>query len=77
MAIEVFKYMIICQLQRDAATFNIMIDCCSIIKCYKSACAVVSMMMRDGFLPSTLTYTALIKVLLSNTIISVNFVSIP
>lgn len=63
-AIEIFKNMISRSLPRDAATYNIMIDCCSTIKCYKSACALVSMMMRDGFLPWTLTYTALIKILL-------------
>lgn len=76
-AIEIFKNMISRSLPRDAATYNIMIDCCSTIKCYKSACALVSMMMRDGFLPWTLTYTALIKVLFLTLIISVDFVSIP
>ncbi|XP_034675182.1 pentatricopeptide repeat-containing protein At1g76280 isoform X5 [Vitis riparia] len=65
-AIEIFKNMISRSLPRDAATYNIMIDCCSTIKCYKSACALVSMMMRDGFLPWTLTYTALIKILLEH-----------
>ncbi|OVA11971.1 Pentatricopeptide repeat [Macleaya cordata] len=66
MAIEVFKTMKVCELPPDAATYNIMVDCCSIIRCFKSACALVSMMIRDGFLPETCTYTALIKILLAN-----------
>ncbi|KAA8537422.1 hypothetical protein F0562_026891 [Nyssa sinensis] len=63
-AIEIFKTMKSCGFLPDAATYNIMIDCCSIIKCFKSACALVSMMVRDGFYPQALTYTALIKILL-------------
>ncbi|KAK9740130.1 hypothetical protein RND81_03G013900 [Saponaria officinalis] len=62
--IEIFKNMKLCGVQPDAATYNIMIDCCSNIRCFKSACALVSLMIRDGFSPQTLTYTALIKVLL-------------
>lgn len=64
MAIEMFKDMKSCGFLPDAATYNIMIDCCSIIGCYKSACALVSMMFRDGFCPQTVTFTSLIKVLL-------------
>uniref|UniRef100_A0A5B7C0F4 Pentacotripeptide-repeat region of PRORP domain-containing protein n=1 Tax=Davidia involucrata TaxID=16924 RepID=A0A5B7C0F4_DAVIN len=63
-AIEIFKTMKSCGFLPDAATYNIMIDCCSIIRCFKSACALVSMMIRDGFYPQALTYTALIKILL-------------
>ncbi|KAL9238103.1 hypothetical protein vseg_012574 [Gypsophila vaccaria] len=63
-AIEIFKNMKLYGLQPDAATYNIMIDCCSNIKCFKSACAFLSLMVRDGFSPQTPTYTALIKVLL-------------
>ncbi|XP_042480885.1 pentatricopeptide repeat-containing protein At1g76280 isoform X2 [Macadamia integrifolia] len=64
MAIEVFKNMKYCGLPPDAVTYNIMIDCCSIIRCFKSASALVSMMLRAGFYPRTCTYTALIKILL-------------
>ncbi|XP_043721428.1 pentatricopeptide repeat-containing protein At1g76280 isoform X2 [Telopea speciosissima] len=64
MAVEVFKNMKYCGLPPDAATYNIMIDCCSIIRCFKSASALVSMMLRAGFCPQTCTYTALIKILL-------------
>lgn len=64
MAVEIFKNMKSCGIPPDAATYNIMIDCCSISRCFKSACALVSMMVRDGFYPQTLTYTTLIKILL-------------
>ncbi|KAL5778360.1 hypothetical protein ACOSP7_011286 [Xanthoceras sorbifolium] len=63
-AIEIFKNMKLYGLSPNAATYHIMIDCCSIIRCFKSACALVSMMVRHGFYPETLTYTVLIKVLL-------------
>lgn len=62
MAIKIFKNMKSCGVQPDASTYNIMIDCCSYINCFKSACTLVSMMVRDGFYPQTTTYTALIKV---------------
>ncbi|KAG1327487.1 pentatricopeptide repeat-containing protein [Cocos nucifera] len=65
-AIEVFKNMRACGLPANVATYNIMIECCSILTCFKSACALVSLMLRDGFCPQLLTYTALIKVLLAN-----------
>lgn len=61
-AIEIFKNMKSFGVPLDAATYNIMINCCSIIRCFKSARALVSMMVRDGFYPQTMTYTALIKV---------------
>ncbi|GMH18910.1 hypothetical protein Nepgr_020751 [Nepenthes gracilis] len=64
MAIEIFRNMKLCGFWPDAATYNIMIDCCSNIRSFKSACALVSMMVRDGFYPQTLTYTSLIKILL-------------
>ncbi|XP_019054371.1 PREDICTED: pentatricopeptide repeat-containing protein At1g76280 isoform X2 [Nelumbo nucifera] len=66
MAIEVFRNMKLCGLPPDAATYNIMIDCCSITRCFRSALALVSMMLRDGFCPQICTYTALIKILLAN-----------
>ncbi|KAF7817683.1 pentatricopeptide repeat-containing protein [Senna tora] len=65
-AIEIFKKMKFCGFKSDAATYNIMIDCCSILRCFKSASLLVSIMIREGFYPDTPTYTALIKILLGN-----------
>ena len=64
MATKIFKNMKSFGFPTDAATYHIMIDCCSILGCYRSACALVSMMLRDGFYPLTVTYTVLIKVAL-------------
>ncbi|PRQ24262.1 putative pentatricopeptide [Rosa chinensis] len=69
MAIKMFKNMKSCGVPADAATYTIMIKCCKILRCYRSACALVSMMLRDGFYPLTITYTALIKTLLEDDII--------
>lgn len=66
MAIKIFKNMKSCGFPADAATYHIMINCCSILRCYRSACALVSMMLRDGFFPLTVTYTTLIKILLED-----------
>ncbi|KAG2249067.1 hypothetical protein Bca52824_088695 [Brassica carinata] len=49
MVIKIFKRMKACGYPADAATYNIMIDCCSIIHSYKSA---------------SVTFTALMKILL-------------
>lgn len=62
-AIDVFKNMRLCNLPTNVAIYNIMIECCSILQCYRSASVLVSMMLRDGYYPQTLTYTALVKVL--------------
>ncbi|KAI5341791.1 hypothetical protein L3X38_009666 [Prunus dulcis] len=66
MAIKIFKNMKSFGFPADAATYHIMIDCCSILGCYRSACALVSMMLRDGFYPLTVTYTILINILLED-----------
>lgn len=63
MAIQMFKSMLSCGYRPDKVTYNVMIDCSSIIRSFKSACALVSMMIRDGFCLEMLTYTSLIKVL--------------
>lgn len=63
MVIKIFKHMKACGYPADAATYNIMIDCCRIIHSYESACALVSMMIRVGFSPKTVTFTSLMKVL--------------
>ncbi|XP_054819044.1 pentatricopeptide repeat-containing protein At1g76280 [Prosopis cineraria] len=66
MAIAIFKKMKLYGFQLSPATFNIMIDCCSIPGCFRSASLLVSIMIREGFYPNTPTYTALIKVLLKD-----------
>ncbi|MQM20518.1 hypothetical protein Taro_053540 [Colocasia esculenta] len=66
MAVEVFRNMIAGDFPPDSTTYNIMIDCCTILRCFNSACALVSMMLRSGYHPQRITYTALIKVLLAN-----------
>lgn len=66
MVIKIFKRMKACGYPADAATYNIMIDCCSLIHSYKSACALVSLMIRDGFSPKAVTFTALMKILLND-----------
>ncbi|XP_020251597.1 pentatricopeptide repeat-containing protein At1g76280 isoform X2 [Asparagus officinalis] len=65
-AIELFKDMRLSGFPADVATYNMMVECCSILGCLKSASALLSLMLRDGFVPQTLTYNALIKVLLAN-----------
>ncbi|KAL3619867.1 hypothetical protein CASFOL_034779 [Castilleja foliolosa] len=65
MAIEVFKRMLSCGLSPNAITYHVMIEGCTVIKCYRSACALISMMIRNGFYPHTVTYTSLIKILMS------------
>ncbi|KAL4310638.1 hypothetical protein GQ457_01G008730 [Hibiscus cannabinus] len=65
-AILLFKNMKSSGLQPNALTYNIMVDCCSYISCFKSGCALVSAMMRHGFILETATYTALIKILLED-----------
>ncbi|KAM6600779.1 hypothetical protein CsatA_020388 [Cannabis sativa] len=66
MAIELFKHMKSCGMLPNDATYNIMIDCCSTLRSFRSACALVSMMIRDGFYPQAMTFTTLMKILLEN-----------
>ncbi|EEF35064.1 pentatricopeptide repeat-containing protein, putative [Ricinus communis] len=66
LALQMFKNMKSSGFRLNAATYTMMIDWCSSIQCYKTACALVSMMLRDGFYPQTETYTALIKVLMED-----------
>ncbi|CAH2067553.1 unnamed protein product [Thlaspi arvense] len=63
--IKIFKRMKACGYPADAATYNIMIDCCRAIHSYESACALVSMMIRGGFYPKAVTFTSLMKILLN------------
>lgn len=62
MAIELFNNMKNSGFFPDAATFEIMLDCCSVMGCLKSAFALLSLMIRSGFCPQILTYTSLVKV---------------
>ncbi|KAJ4829143.1 hypothetical protein Tsubulata_012146 [Turnera subulata] len=66
LAVDLFKTMKSSGIAPDDATYNIMIDCCSTIPCYRSAAALVSMLLRSGFCPKTLTYTGLVKILLED-----------
>ncbi|ESQ27501.1 hypothetical protein EUTSA_v10018138mg [Eutrema salsugineum] len=66
MVTKIFKRMRACGYPADAATYTIMIDCCGIIRSYESACALVSLMIRGGFSPNAITFTALMKMLLNN-----------
>ncbi|KAL6216337.1 hypothetical protein ACLB2K_009560 [Fragaria x ananassa] len=66
MAINIFKSMKSCGFRADAETYHIMIKYCKVLKCYRSACALVSMMLRDGFYPQIVTYTVLIDILLED-----------
>ncbi|OIT22794.1 PREDICTED: pentatricopeptide repeat-containing protein At1g76280 isoform X2 [Nicotiana attenuata] len=64
MATQIFKSMVSSGVPPDAATYNIMIDRCSIIGCFRSALALISMMLRNGFNPQAVTLTGLLKILL-------------
>lgn len=62
MATQIFKSMVSSGVPPDAATYNIMIDCCSIIGCFRSALTLISMMLHNGFNPQAVTLTGLLKV---------------
>ncbi|KAK4480043.1 hypothetical protein RD792_013100 [Penstemon davidsonii] len=64
MAIRVFKNMVSHGFPLSQPIYTTMINCCSIIECYRSACALVSMMIRGGCPLHIRTYTAFMKVLL-------------
>ncbi|CAH9081699.1 unnamed protein product [Cuscuta epithymum] len=65
MAIAIFEGMKSCGVPFDAATYTIMVDCCTIINNLKSASTLVSMMIRDGFIPQIYIYTSFIKILVA------------
>ncbi|XP_040383427.1 pentatricopeptide repeat-containing protein At1g76280 isoform X2 [Oryza brachyantha] len=64
-AIKTFMIMRSCGLPANAATYSIMIECCKLLPCIKSANALLSLMLRDGFYPTILTFTSLLKVVLA------------
>lgn len=66
MATQMFKSMVSSGVPPDAATYDIMINFCSISGCFRSALALISMMFRNGFNPQAVTLTGLLKILLSS-----------
>ncbi|KAK1677166.1 hypothetical protein QYE76_038014 [Lolium multiflorum] len=64
-AIRTFKIMRACGLPANTAIYNVMIECCKLLPCFKSASTLLSLMLRDGFCPTVVTYTSLLKVLLA------------
>jgi hypothetical protein len=65
-AIRTFKIMRSCGLPANTAIYNVMIECCKLLPCFKSAGTLLSLMLRDGYCPTVLTYTSLVKVRLVN-----------
>lgn len=61
-AVQIFKNMKSTGYPTSDATYNIMIECCNVTACFRSASALVAMMIHDGYLPNAMTYTTLIKV---------------
>uniref|UniRef100_A0A0E0M2C6 Uncharacterized protein n=1 Tax=Oryza punctata TaxID=4537 RepID=A0A0E0M2C6_ORYPU len=64
-AIKTFMTMRSYGLPANVAIYNIMIECCKLLPCVKSASAVLSLMLQDGFYPTILTFTSLVKVVLA------------
>ncbi|KAJ3677519.1 hypothetical protein LUZ60_003243 [Juncus effusus] len=65
-AMRIFKNMRLYGLPANVAIYNIMIECCRKFDSFTSAFSLLSLMYKDGFLPQTFTFTALLKVLLTN-----------
>ncbi|KAL6655399.1 hypothetical protein ACP70R_006225 [Stipagrostis hirtigluma subsp. patula] len=64
-AIRTFKIMRSCNLPANISIYNIMIECCKWLPCYRSASAFLSLMLRDGFCPKVVTFTSLLEVVLA------------
>ncbi|KAK3133595.1 hypothetical protein QOZ80_6AG0538470 [Eleusine coracana subsp. coracana] len=64
-AIRIFKIMRTYSLPSNLAIYNIMIECCQLLPCLKSSYTLLSLMLRDGFRPTVVTFTSLLKVLLA------------
>nr|XP_034580165.1 pentatricopeptide repeat-containing protein At1g76280 isoform X4 [Setaria viridis] len=64
-AIRIFKIMRSCGLPTDVSIYTTMIECCKWLPCFKSASALLSLMLQDGFHPTVVTYTSLLKVVLA------------
>ncbi|GAB2243561.1 hypothetical protein Droror1_Dr00023689 [Drosera rotundifolia] len=63
-AIQIFKNLRLCGFLPNHIMYTIMINCCVDIRSFKSACALLSLMVHAGYYPNTMTYTALIQILL-------------
>ncbi|KAG8049901.1 hypothetical protein GUJ93_ZPchr0009g1135 [Zizania palustris] len=64
-AIRTFEIMRSCGLPANVEIYNVMIECCKLLPCFKSASALISLMLRDGFYPTILTFTSLLEVKLA------------
>lgn len=64
-AINVFKTLMSHGYRPNGVTLNIMIDCCTITKSFKSAQGLIAMRIRYGYPPNSQTYTSLIKAVLA------------
>ncbi|XP_062193973.1 pentatricopeptide repeat-containing protein At1g76280 isoform X2 [Phragmites australis] len=64
-AITTFKIMRSCSLPANISIYNTMIECCKLLQCWKSASALLSLMLRDGFCLKVVTFTSLLKVVLA------------
>ncbi|CAL5087874.1 unnamed protein product [Urochloa decumbens] len=64
-AIRIFKTMRSCSLPTDVSIYTTMVECCKWLPCFKSASALLSLMLQDGFHPTVVTYTSLLKVVLA------------
>ncbi|CAD6224551.1 unnamed protein product [Miscanthus lutarioriparius] len=65
-AVIIFKIMRSCSLPTNISIYNTMIECCKWLPCFRSASALLSLMLRDGFNPKVVTFTSLLKVVLAN-----------
>ncbi|KAI3730047.1 hypothetical protein L6452_18723 [Arctium lappa] len=64
-AINVFKTLMSHGYCPNGVTLNIMIDCCTITRSFKSARGLTAMRIRYGYPPNVQTYTSLIKAVLA------------
>lgn len=65
-AIDIFEKMKAFAIKPDAATYHIMIDCCSLTGDLQSARALMATMLQDGFTFHACTYSILMKIVLAN-----------
>ncbi|KAM0014638.1 putative tetratricopeptide-like helical domain superfamily [Helianthus debilis subsp. tardiflorus] len=65
-AINVFKTLMSHGYRPNDVTCNIMIDCCSISRSFKSAQGLIAMMIHYGYPPQAQTYTSLVKLVLAS-----------
>lgn len=61
LAIEVFMHMQKSGIPGNEFTYTILIECCSLKKCFRSTWALVARMIREGYNITLIQYTALIQ----------------